>query len=120
MESAEKNFVEMFVAYLKSKQVPDEEAEKLVREEFAAIMAAEQQRLLDALVPIYRRYYTAEEIHQLLSFYRTEVARKSLKVSGQIAAEAQQPVRLWNVHYESVLLERLGIRLAEMGIELEQ
>ena len=120
MENVEKNFVEMFTSYLASKQVPEDQAETLVREEFAALMAEEEQRLLDALVPIYRRYYTADEIHQLLSFYRTEVARKSIRVSGQIAAEAQQSVRLWNEHYENVLLKRLEGRVAEIGIELEQ
>ena len=120
MENVEKNFVDMFTGYLVSKQVPAEQAEALVHEEFEALMADEEQRLLDALVPIYRRYYTADEIHQLLSFYRTEVARKSIRVSGQIAAEAQQSVRLWNEHYENVLLERLEGRVAEMGSELNQ
>ena len=120
MENVEKNFVEMFTGYMVSKQVPAQQAVALVREEFAALVADEEQRLLDSLVPIYRRYYTADEIHQLLSFYRTDVARKSIRVSGQIAAEAQQSVRLWNEHYENVLLERLEGRVAEMGVEVEQ
>jgi hypothetical protein len=119
MASVEKNFVEMFAGYLVSKQVPAGQADALVREEFAAIMADEEQRLLDALVPIYRRYYTAEEIHQLLSFYRTEVARKSIQVSGQIAAEGQQFVRLWNGNFEQALLERVKARSAEAGITIE-
>ena len=120
VENAEENYVQLFRDYLVSRQVPGEQAETLIREEFAAMMVDDQQRLLDALVPIYRRYYTAEEIHQLLAFYRTEVASKSLEVSGQIAAEAQEPLRLWNEHYVYILLDRLEGRMVEMGLELKQ
>jgi hypothetical protein len=106
-------------ALLMAKDVPAEDAGKLINEEMQALADSEHQRLLDALVPIYRRYYTADEIRQLLSFYQTDVARKSIRVSGQIAAEGQQFIRLWNEHFEQELLERINVRLSEKGITLE-
>lgn len=119
--NAEEGYVELFRDYLVSRQVPAEQAEALVREEFAALVAdGGEQRLLDALVPVYRRYYTAAEIHQLLSFYQTDVARKSLEVGSRIAAEAEEPLRSWNEHYVYLLLDRLEARVAEMGLRLDQ
>ena len=119
LENVEKNLVEQYTSYLASRKVPQVQAETVVNQEVALLLDAEHQRLLDALVPVYQRYYTADEIHQLLSFYRTDVARKSLQVSSQIAAEIQQPVRLWNENVENVILERVQARLKEQGIPLD-
>ena len=107
-------------AMLEAKKVAPQEAKRILEEELETVMATEEQRLLDSLVPVYRRYYTAEEISQLLSFYRTEVARKSQKVSSRIAAEIRQYVQLWNENFEETLLERVHARLAEEGLLSEQ
>ena len=117
--NVEDNYTNQLGAVLTAQDVPAENAGKLIEEEMQALVESEHQRLLDALVPIFRRYYTAEEIHQLLSFYQTDVARKSIRVSGQIAAEGQQFVRLWNESFEQQLLERIKARLSESGVTLE-
>ncbi len=120
MATVEKNYSDQLSAFLMAKEVPEEQAQQMVAEELQRVTEDEHRRLLDALVPIYRRYYTADEIHQLLSFYQTDVARKSLKVSSQIAAEGQQYVRLWNENFEDVLTERINTRLSELGISIDQ
>lgn len=119
MTNVQDNYTNQLGAVLTAQDVPAEDAAKLIDEEMRALADSEHQRLLDALVPIYRRYYTADEIHQLLSFYQTEVARKSIRVSGMIAAEGQQFVRLWNENFEQELLERIKARLKESGITIE-
>jgi hypothetical protein len=119
MTNVQDNYTNQLGSVLTAQKVPIEDAEKLIDEELQALADSEHQRLLDALVPIYRRYYTADEIHQLLSFYQTEVARKSIRVSGMIAAEGQQFVRLWNENFEQELLDRIKARLKESGITIE-
>lgn len=119
MTNVQGNYANQLGSLLVAKDVPAEDAAKLIDEEMQVLAENEHQRLLDALVPIYRRYYTADEIHQLLSFYQTDVARKSIRVSGKIAAEGQQFIRLWHDHFEQELLERIYARLSESGITLE-
>jgi len=119
MTNVQGNYANQLGSLLVGKDVPAEDAGKLIDEEMQALADSEHQRLLDALVPIYRRYYTADEIHQLLSFYQTDVARKSIRVSGQIAAESQLFIRLWHENFEQQLLERINARLSESGITLE-
>ena len=119
MTNVQDNYTNQLGAVLTAQDVPVEDAARLIEAEMLALADSEHQRLLDALVPIYRRYYTADEIHQLLSFYQTEVARKSIRVSGMIAAEGQQFVRLWNENFEQELLEQVKARLSEAGITIE-
>ena len=119
MTNVQDNYTNQLGAVLTAQEVPAEDAARLIDEEMQALADSEHQRLLNALVPIYRRYYTADEIHQLLSFYQTDVARKSIRVSGMIAAEGQQFVRLWNENFEQELLERVKGRLREAGYTIE-
>lgn len=91
------------------KKIPIAEAEELVEAELQPLLETEHQRLIEALAPIYMRYYTADEIHQLLSFYQSEVARKSMRVSEQIAAESQTYARLWSENLGSQLMEKVGL-----------
>jgi hypothetical protein len=92
---------------LTSQGLSQEQAEAKVMEIVQPLIEAEHQRLVEALVPIYRRYYTADEIHQLLSFYQTEVAKKSTRVSTQIAADGQEFVRSWHEHLGEEFLKRV-------------
>jgi hypothetical protein len=46
--------------------------------------------MLEAMVPIYARHYTVDELHQLALFYQTPVGVKSLRLMPQLMAEGMQ------------------------------
>lgn len=113
MENTTTYYRAQLSSLLATKGIGSEDAANLLDATLPPLIEAEQQRLVDALVPIYMRHYTAEEIHQLLSFYQTEVARKSIRVSPLIAAESQEYVRLWNENLGEELLKVIDIGLGQ-------
>ena len=44
--------------------------------------------ILEAMVPVYARHYTLDEVRQLSAFYKTPVGHKSLVVMPQLMAES--------------------------------
>ena len=107
MLNTETYYHDQVSSMLAEKGIGLEQAETIVNEAMQPLIETEHQRLVDMLIPIYRRFYTTEEIHQLLSFYQTEVARKSILVSPQIAAESREYARLWSENFGAELLERI-------------
>lgn len=102
---------DQYSAMMAQEGVPRSEALEVIDATAEQLKEEEHQRLLDKLAPIYRRYYTPDEIHQLLSFYQTEVARKSLRISQHIAAESQDYARVWSENFGEELMRQLGIKL---------
>ena len=46
--------------------------------------------MLEAMVPIYARHYTIDEMRQMAAFYQTPVGQKSLRLMPQLMAEGMQ------------------------------
>jgi hypothetical protein len=46
--------------------------------------------MLEAMVPIYARHYTADEMRQLAAFYKTPVGAKTLRLMPQLMNEGMQ------------------------------
>ena len=120
LQDLENRYRDQIVATITTEEISRSDLIRIVEDELQTLAEKEHKRLLEKLVPIYRRYFTAEEIHQLLSFYQTDVARKSIMVSSQIAAESRDYVRLWNDHFGETLLQGVEARLREIGIELDR
>lgn len=69
-------------------QVPDDFWDTFVKE-------VRSDELIDLVVPIYDKYYTREEIHDLTMFYRSPVGQKTIKILPKLSAEAIDAGQAW-------------------------
>jgi len=63
---------------------------------------AEQDHVIDRLIPIYSKYLTKNDVRQLTDFYRSAVGRKLVSLIPQITIDTARVGREWT---ESILPE---------------
>ncbi len=61
------------------------------------------KELIDILVPVYMKYYTNEDIKELLRFYNTPVGKKMVRITPDLNAETMEAGQKWG--------EALGIKI---------
>jgi hypothetical protein len=69
--------------------------------------------LVDLVVPIYDKYYTRDEIHQLTVFYQSPVGQKTIKVLPQLSAEAINAGQKWG----QMVADRAMRKLKDKGYD---
>ena len=75
---------------------PGEYREKLIDMFFAKFHEKrDTQQLVELAVPVYGKYYSDEEIKQLIELYQTPVGQKLLGVTPKIIAELQAAGQKW-------------------------
>ena len=67
--------VDLFFEKFRSKRTPD--------------------HLMEVIIPIYEKYYSDDDIKELIAMYQTPVGRKMLSMLPQIAAESQAAGKAW-------------------------
>jgi len=71
--------------------------------------------IIDLTLPIYGKYYSEEELNQLLKFYKTPLGQKVISVTPQIVQESMQAGRIWGQQ----LAEKIINELKENGYKKE-
>ena len=79
---------------------------------------AKPQELLDLLVPIYQKHFSAPEVQALLAFYQSPVGRKLALETPKIATESMQVGQQWGEQVGQRIGERIAQRAAEKGYTL--
>ncbi|PSL35030.1 DUF2059 domain-containing protein [Chitinophaga ginsengisoli] len=51
--------------------------------------------LINLTLPVYAKYYTEEDLDQIIAFYKTPAGRKVIEVTPQIVQESMQLGRQW-------------------------
>ena len=75
---------------------PGEYRDKLVDLFFEKFRAKRSpEHLMDIIVPIYAKYYSDDDIKELIAMYQTPIGRKMLNTLPQIAAESQAAGKAW-------------------------
>ena len=67
--------------------------------------------LIDLVIPIYDRYYTLDEIHDLTRFYQSPVGQKTIKVLPKLSAEAIEAGQQWG----QTITDRAMKKLRQQG-----
>jgi len=79
---------------------------------------AKPQELLDLLVPIYQKHFSAREVNALLAFYESPAGRKLALETPKIATESMQVGQQWGEQVGQRIGERIAQRAAEKGYTL--
>lgn len=72
--------------------------------------------LMDQMVPIYGKYFTHDEIKELLAFYQTPIGKKSVLVLPKVMAEGMESGKSWGASLAPELERRVTAALRREGI----
>lgn len=90
---------------------PGEYRERLIELFFAKYHAERvTQQLLEIAMPVYDKYYSDDEIKQLIQFYATPIGQKMLTVTPKVLSELQAAGQKWG---EQLGRQCMGEVLAE-------
>jgi hypothetical protein len=63
--------------------------------------------LVEAFIPIYAKYYTHNEVMQLIEFYQSPIGRKSVEVTPAIAQESMSVSMEWAMRISEQMIEAM-------------
>jgi hypothetical protein len=86
--------------------------------EVAAVFAEHLGTFIAAIVPVYHRYFTAEEIKGMIAFYSTDLGKKAISVMPGLMSESMAIAQQWGQSLDPVIGERVRERLKKEGIDL--
>lgn len=87
-------------------------------EEVAAVFDANVGAFLSAMIPVYHRYFTAEEIKGMIAFYSTDLGRKAISAMPGLMSESMTVGQQWGQSLGPAIAERVRARLKKEGIDL--
>ena len=86
--------------------VPDEFWDTFTKE-------VRSDELIDLVIPIYDKYYTRDEIHDLTLFYQSPVGQKTIKVLPKLSADAIEAGQEWG----KMVADRAMRKLKDSGYD---
>lgn len=93
------------------KKIPDEVWANIVDEVKSDI---DKESYYNLVVPIYEKYLTADDIKELIAFYKSSVGRKFIGVAPNIMRDAGQAGEEWARKAMQRMIPRIKKRLREM------
>ena len=76
------------------------------------VMTAEYPKLAEKLTAVYDKYYTHEEIEELIAFYQSPVGQKTIKILPALTTESMKLGMEWG----KSLMPLIEKRLKEQGL----
>ena len=87
-------------------------------EEVAIVLEAQIGVFVAQIVPVYHRYFTAEEVRGMIGFYSTDLGRKAISAMPGLMSETMVIGREWGESLSSAIADRVRARLKKEGIDL--
>jgi len=119
-------FAELIISQMSEslrEEQPDltETAFEIIREEVNATITGEIEtdKLEAQIIPVYAKYFTFEEVLQLLAFYQIPLGRKTVEIMPLLSQESVQVGQAWGMGLGPIIGQRVSERLAQAGITVE-
>ena len=107
----------------KNKKELTPRAIEIIREQMTAVIneqISDEQSFFSYFVPIYDRYYTHSEIKGLVSFWESELGRKSIQVMPSLMNECMVAGEKWGQSIAPIAVERIIKKFEAEGIKLRE
>ena len=87
-------------------------------EEVGAVFEANIGTFVASIIPLYHRYFTAEEIKGMIAFYSTPLGQKAINSMPGLMSESVAIAQKWGQGLDPLIAERVRARLKKEGIDL--
>ena len=67
----------------------------------------DEESLITKIIPLYQKYYTDEEIEELIAFYNTPIGKKSISIMPQLMQESMLIGQEWGKELAQKIYEEL-------------
>jgi hypothetical protein len=98
-------------------EIPQKALEALPAE-VGAVFEANIGTFVTSIIPLYHRYFTAEEIKGMIAFYSTDLGRKAISAMPGLLSESMMIAQEWGKSVEPAIAERVRARLKREGVDL--
>lgn len=98
-------------------EIPQKALEALPAE-VGAVFEANIGTFVASIVPLYHRYFTAEEIKGMIAFYSTDLGQKAINAMPGLLSESMVVAQKWGESIDPVIAERVRARLKKEGVDL--
>jgi uncharacterized protein len=108
--------------YKKSKPDIDPKAFDIIQEEIIAGFHDEvvtKKSLTPFLYPIYNKYFTLEEINELIRFYKTPIGQKVVSAMPLATQDSMKATQEWGLKIIPPILQRIKDHMKKEGIKLD-
>lgn len=78
-----------------------EENQADFKKEYEALLPS----LYEKMVPVYQKYYTHEEIKEMLKFYNSPLGKKIAKNAGNLTSDGMQVGQDWGMELQGVMMK---------------
>ena len=75
-------------------------------DEFKKVLTSEE--LIAEVAEVYKRYYSEDEMIQLIEFYTSPIGKKTLKINPQLSGETMQIGQKYSIQVVQKLMEKSG------------